>query len=284
MHCLCLHLCLGCQSGGLASALDQDGFSVSPLNLFLCVSNPATFSPVLTTTNMYLCTAPSKPTLPSVLRGLLYAEFSSGRRPTSFLYNHQGALPGNRSSCKFRCNRSFSSSPKLRRPSQESRPLKEPFPANEPSKAKKRSQPRANTGHSDRKGDEIKAEKRKPESWQIQKEALQKKFKDGWNPPKKLSPDAIEGVRQLHAVAPAQFTTPVLAERFKVSPEVIRRILKSKWRPTEGEAEERRKRWAKRYGQIESQKTELGLRPMTKSAVKFSDSKVLYDDTRERPV
>ena len=88
----------------------------------------------------------------------------------------------------------------------------------------------------------------------------------------------------LHAVAPAQFTTPVLAERFKVSPEVIRRILKSKWRPTEEEAEERRKRWAKRYGQIESQKTELGLRPMTKRAVKFSDSKVLYDDTRKRPV
>lgn len=228
---------------------------------------------------MYLCTASSKPTLPSVLRSLLHVEFSS-----EALRQHHGPLPWDRSYCKFRSNRSFSSSSRLRRSPQESQPLKELSSLNESYKSKRRSQYKASTKRSGRKGDEIKTEKVKPEDWQIQKEALQKKFKEGWNPPKKLSPDAIEGVRQLHAVAPSEFTTPVLAERFKVSPEVIRRILKSKWRPTEEEAEERRKRWAKRYGQIESQKTELGLRPMTKRAVKFSDSKVLYGDTRERPL
>ncbi|PYH78009.1 hypothetical protein BO82DRAFT_249753, partial [Aspergillus uvarum CBS 121591] len=64
---------------------------------------------------------------------------------------------------------------------------------------------------------------------------LKEKFKEGWNPPKKLSPDAIEGIRHLHQVAPEQFTTPVLAEQFKVSPEAIRRILKSKWRASDKE-------------------------------------------------
>jgi hypothetical protein len=42
---------------------------------------------------------------------------------------------------------------------------------------------------------------------------------------------AIEGLRQLHRVDPETFTTPVLAARFRVSPEAGRRILKSRWAP-----------------------------------------------------
>ena len=99
------------------------------------------------------------------------------------------------------------------------------------------------------------------EPWQIQKEALKRKFPTGWAPPKKLSPDAMEGIRHLHHIAPDQFTTPVLAEEFKVSPEAIRRILKSKWRPSGEELEERRKRWEKRHDRIWSHLSELGLRP-----------------------
>ncbi|KAL1972636.1 hypothetical protein VTN31DRAFT_7050 [Thermomyces dupontii] len=104
-------------------------------------------------------------------------------------------------------------------------------------------------------------QKKKKEPWQIQKEALKRKFKEGWNPPKKLSPDAMEGIRHLHAMNPEQFTTPVLAEQFKVSPEAIRRILKSKWRPTEEEMEDRRRRWEKRQWRIWDHMAELGLRP-----------------------
>ena len=118
--------------------------------------------------------------------------------------------------------------------------------------------------------------KAKPDPWRIQKDALDKKFPSGWNPPKKLSPDALEGIRHLHATAPERFTTAVLAEEFKVSPEAIRRILKSRWRPSEAEAESRRKRWEKRHERIWSRMAELGLRPSTKASRPYSDANTLY--------
>ena len=125
--------------------------------------------------------------------------------------------------------------------------------------------------------------KRKPENWQVQKAALKEKFAGGWNPPKKLSPDALDGIRHLHAKAPEQFTTAVLAEEFEVSPEAIRRILKSKWRPSEDEMESRRKRWENRHDRIWSRMAELGLRPSTNRTRNLSDFHVLYDDNnRER--
>ncbi|KAL1982154.1 hypothetical protein VTN96DRAFT_1689 [Rasamsonia emersonii] len=120
--------------------------------------------------------------------------------------------------------------------------------------------------------------KKKKEPWQLHKEAMKRKFPEGWNPPKKLSPDAIDGIRQLHASAPDKFTTPVLAEEFKVSPEAIRRILKSKWRPSEEEMEDRRRRWRRRHERIWSQMVELGLRPRRKSAEPFSDARILDED------
>ncbi|KNG88446.1 mitochondrion organization and biogenesis protein [Aspergillus nomiae NRRL 13137] len=122
---------------------------------------------------------------------------------------------------------------------------------------------------------------KKKEHWQIQKDALKKKFKEGWNPSKKLSPDALEGIRHLHAVAPDKFTTPVLAEQFQVSPEAIRRILKSKWRPSETEMEDRRKRWEKRHDRIWSHLSELGLRPKTKRTEALDDSNILYGKGEE---
>ncbi|OQE81553.1 hypothetical protein PENNAL_c0040G05890 [Penicillium nalgiovense] len=124
---------------------------------------------------------------------------------------------------------------------------------------------------------------KKPEHWQVQKAALKEKFAGGWNPPKKLSPDALDGIRHLHAKAPEQFTTAVLAQEFEVSPEAIRRILKSKWRPSEDEMESRRKRWENRHDRIWSRMAELGLRPSTNRARTLSDFHVLYDDNnRER--
>ncbi|OQD75307.1 hypothetical protein PENDEC_c007G05459 [Penicillium decumbens] len=124
--------------------------------------------------------------------------------------------------------------------------------------------------------------KKKPEHWQIQKAALNEKFPVGWNPPKKLSPDALDGIRHLHATAPDRFTTAVLAEEFKTSPEAIRRILKSKWRPSEEEMESRRKRWEKRHERIWSQMSELGLRPSTKASRPVGDAnRLLYGDDKK---
>lgn len=127
------------------------------------------------------------------------------------------------------------------------------------------------------KNNKLPEKKKKREPWQINKEALKNKFKEGWAPPKKLSPDAIDGIRHLHATSPDQFTTPVLAEQFKVSPEAIRRILKSKWRPTESEMEDRRKRWQRRHDRIWSQMAELGLRPKKPINENLSDVASLYD-------
>jgi Neugrin len=103
------------------------------------------------------------------------------------------------------------------------------------------------------------------ESWQIQKDALEAKFgSSGWNPRKRLSPDALDGIRALNAQFPDKYTTPVLAEQFKISPEAIRRILKSKWRPNSEEVEERRIRWDKRGEKIWEKMVELGMKPPKK--------------------
>lgn len=48
----------------------------------------------------------------------------------------------------------------------------------------------------------------------------------------------MDGLRALHHANPTVFSTPVLASKFKISPEAVRRILKSKWVPSkEREAE-----------------------------------------------
>lgn len=101
-------------------------------------------------------------------------------------------------------------------------------------------------------------------NWAIQKSALADKFgPSGWNPRRKLSPDALLGIRNMHASDPATYTTAVLAQQFKVSAEAIRRVLKSKWLSNAGadKVQERRERWAKRHDRIWDTQAELGLRP-----------------------
>ncbi|KAK7462856.1 Required for respiratory growth protein 9 mitochondrial [Stygiomarasmius scandens] len=68
-----------------------------------------------------------------------------------------------------------------------------------------------------------------PQQFKAHRTAMQKEFPQGWNPPRKLSREAMEGLRQLYHLDKEKFSTPVLAERFKISPEAVRRILKSKW-------------------------------------------------------
>jgi hypothetical protein len=106
---------------------------------------------------------------------------------------------------------------------------------------------------------------REREAWQIQKAALKKKFGDeAWSPKKRISPDALEGIRTLHEKFPEKYTTPVLADQFKISPEAVRRILRSNWRPSDDQVEDRRARWDKRGQKIWTGMSELGLRPPKK--------------------
>ncbi|POR30937.1 Required for respiratory growth protein 9, mitochondrial [Tolypocladium paradoxum] len=99
------------------------------------------------------------------------------------------------------------------------------------------------------------------ESWQTQKAALKKKFPDGWKPRKRLSPDALAGIRALNAQFPDVYTTQALADKFEVSSEAIRRILKSKWQPSADEEQERQERWFRRGKQVWEQKAALGVKP-----------------------
>ena len=105
----------------------------------------------------------------------------------------------------------------------------------------------------------------KREPWQVQKAALKQKLNgERWNPRKKVSPDAMEGIRALNAQYPTHFTTAVLANQFEVSPEAIRRILKSKWRPNGVEEEDRNERWEKRGQKIWTTLAERGVHPPAK--------------------
>ena len=71
-----------------------------------------------------------------------------------------------------------------------------------------------------------------PEEWKQHRAVLKESFPAGWSPPKKLSREAMDGLRMLHSQNPEVFSTPVLASKFRISPEAVRRILKSKWEPT----------------------------------------------------
>ena len=99
------------------------------------------------------------------------------------------------------------------------------------------------------------------EHWQIDKAALKYKFPHGWNPKKRLSPDALAGIRALHAQMPEVYTTAALAENFKVSSEAIRRILKSNWSPSADEESDRQRRWFERGKKIYAEFAEKGGKP-----------------------
>lgn len=92
--------------------------------------------------------------------------------------------------------------------------------------------------------------------WKRQKYALGEKFKGkAWNPVKKLSRDEMESVRLLKRELP-DMTSKDLSDHFKISPEAIRRILKSKWTPSLEEEEDIYERWKKRGDKIKNLYTE----------------------------
>ncbi|KAH7270578.1 uncharacterized protein BKA55DRAFT_552125 [Fusarium redolens] len=100
--------------------------------------------------------------------------------------------------------------------------------------------------------------------WKIQKAALKEKFPEGWRPRKRLSPDALAGIRALNAQFPEVYTTEALSNKFEVSPEAIRRILRSKWQANPEEEEKRNARWLRRGKDVWEQKAALGIKPPQK--------------------
>jgi hypothetical protein len=106
------------------------------------------------------------------------------------------------------------------------------------------------------------APRSKIEPWQIYKARLQEKFKgQAWAPPKKLSPDAQEAIRVLRKNHP-EITTEMLADKFEVSGEAIRRILRSRWREQEKtpeKAQEWAEKWTKRGQKVWGSWEEAGI-------------------------
>lgn len=103
--------------------------------------------------------------------------------------------------------------------------------------------------------------------WQIQKQILKEKFPEGWKPKKKMSPDAMAGIRALHRQFPDTYTTEVLAQKFEMSPEAIRRILKSKWEEKDETPDidiQRQERWFKRGKSIWARYAAMGKKPPRK--------------------
>lgn len=70
-----------------------------------------------------------------------------------------------------------------------------------------------------------------------------------WRPSKRLSREEIESLRLLKQSFP-HITNRELSEKFKISPEAIRRILKSNWEPTDQEWDNLQRRWKNRGDRI----------------------------------
>ena len=66
----------------------------------------------------------------------------------------------------------------------------------------------------------------------IKRELTQKSKYDRWNPKRKLSRQEMIKVKELKETFP-QYRTVDLAQFFHISPEAVRRILKSKWVPND---------------------------------------------------
>lgn len=106
-----------------------------------------------------------------------------------------------------------------------------------------------------------------PNEWKSHRVALKSTFPEGWSPPRKLSREAMDGLRDMHKLNPAKFSTPILADRFKISPEAVRRILKSKWEPPQ----EKRVKWAMQARQHRNEKGEYMRQTLLKEMREAND-------------
>lgn len=91
------------------------------------------------------------------------------------------------------------------------------------------------------------------ETWGEHRAAIKAKYPERWNPTKKVSREAMDAIRQLHKQDAETYPSWVLAQRFMISPEAVKRILKSNFRMSEGKVEEKVMKERKR--RIERMKT-----------------------------
>lgn len=102
------------------------------------------------------------------------------------------------------------------------------------------------TGNTDKVGKTVSPKDGKVPSWRQRDETIKKKINgERWNPSKKLSRENMDSVRLLKQQMPHLSATD-LGAHFKISPDAIRRILKSKFRQTDEEAIKNQKRWERR--------------------------------------
>ena len=86
---------------------------------------------------------------------------------------------------------------------------------------------------------------------------MKERYPERWNPSKKVSREAMESMRELNKLDPVKYPAAVLAQRFLISPESARRILKSKWRmDEERQQQELEKQRRKRAERIRTMKEE----------------------------
>lgn len=90
---------------------------------------------------------------------------------------------------------------------------------------------------------EKEAQQKLPE-WTKRDESIRKRYGE-WNPTHRLSRQQIQDIRNIKDKMP-HMKTIELSNHFKISPEAIRRILKSNWIPSETEEERIRLRGEKR--------------------------------------
>lgn len=88
------------------------------------------------------------------------------------------------------------------------------------------------------------ARKQNAPEWHKRDESLRKRY-GAWNPTRKLSREQMNSIKEMKAMVP-HMNTKQIADHFGINPESIRRILKSKWVPSEAEAADVRKRAEKR--------------------------------------
>ncbi|KAK6528294.1 Required for respiratory growth protein 9 mitochondrial [Arthrobotrys megalospora] len=95
--------------------------------------------------------------------------------------------------------------------------------------------------------------------WKIHKDAVMSKLRNKtWNPFSRLSPAAVATLKQLKQENPGM-TVEEYAPIFKISPDALRRILKSKWTPTPEQEADRIERWKRRGKNVWQEWEEKGL-------------------------
>lgn len=111
------------------------------------------------------------------------------------------------------------------------------------------------------------------EGWMVKKALLQERLQGAvWNPKKKLSPAAREGIKALYKNHP-EYTMETLSQLFEISPEVVRRVVKSSWEPDAATQEARLQHWVRRGGRVFQRWEELGVVQTKKRKKEVRDRK-----------